>query len=286
MLFATVSSYLCARLMYKSKKIVLGCGIFLNLSLLIWFKYLNFLIDNLNVWGEKVFGSLPISYIDVVLPVGISFYVFQVIGYMIDVYRGQEAEKNFFRYALFVSFYPQLVAGPIERSANILGAFRDIETGKIKPEYERIINGLIIMLWGLFTKIVIADRLAGFVDRTFTLYNEINGSYLLLGAVAFALQIYCDFSGYSFLAIGSAQVYGISLMENFSTPYFAMSISDFWRRWHISLSTWFRDYVYIPLGGNRCSKSRNSFNILCTFLLSGLWHGAAWHFAYWGGYMD
>lgn len=132
-------------------------------------------------------------------------------------------------------------------------------------------------------KIVIADRLAGFVDRIFTSYNELNGIYLVIGAFAFTLQIYCDFSGYSFLAIGSAQIYGITLMENFSAPYFAKSISEFWRRWHISLSTWFRDYVYIPLGGNRCSKNRNSFNILCTFFLSGLWHGAAWHFVYWGG---
>lgn len=284
MLAATVSSYLCARAMNRAGKLILCCGILFNVLLLIWFKYFDFLLEIFNALLGIMFDNIqPVGYIDILLPVGISFYIFQVIGYMVDVYRGQEVERDFFRYALFVAFYPQLVAGPIERSKNILGAFEGIGSGKIKFEYERMTNGLIMMLYGLFMKIVIADRLVSFVDKVFASYMEINGVYLLIAAFAFAMQIYCDFAGYSFIAIGAAQVYGIALMENFSTPYFSRSISEFWRKWHISLSAWFRDYVYIPLGGNRCSEARNCFNIISTFLISGLWHGAAWNYIMWGG---
>ena len=247
------------------------------------FKYFAFFLSNLN----KVLGILHVSAIDnpfsFVLPVGISFYTFQALSYTVDVYRNEiEPEKNFINYALFVSFFPQLVAGPIERSGNLLTQIQSVSKKKLF-DYDKFVKGFSLMCWGMFVKMVIADRVAIFVDTVFNSIYNIGSVEALFGALGFTLQIYCDFSGYSLIAIGAANVMGFDLMENFNTPYFAESIQDFWRRWHISLSTWFRDYLYIPLGGSRCSKLRKYFNIMVTFLVSGLWHGAAWTFVIWGG---
>lgn len=250
-----------------------------NLGLLFFFKYFNFLSINLN----KMFSSfaIPIAspVLDILLPVGISFYTFQTLSYTIDVYnRKIPAEKHFGYFALYVSFFPQLVAGPIERPQNLLPQL------KIKHEfdYERVTYGLKLMAWGLFKKMVIADTLAIYVNKVYNNLPEYQGFVLVIATVFFTLQIYCDFSGYSDIAIGAARMLGIDLMKNFNAPYLATSIKDFWSRWHISLSTWFRDYVYIPLGGNRVDFSRQIFNLLVTFLLSGLWHGANWTFVVWG----
>ena len=263
------------------KWIVAGCFT-VNLAILCLFKYFDFFIQNLNtlLQGTGVAITNPFSF---VLPVGISFFTFQALGYIVDVYREEiPAEKNFIHYALFVSFFPQLVAGPIERSKNLLAEIREIPRKKMW-DYERITSGLIIMVYGLFLKMVIADRVSLLADGIFNDYRQYNALGLWIGAGAFALQIYCDFAGYSTIAIGAARVMGFSLMENFDTPYFARSIREFWRRWHISLSTWFKDYLYIPLGGNRCSRARRYFNLMVTFLVSGIWHGAGWHFIAWGG---
>lgn len=216
------------------------------------------------------------------MPAGISFYTFQALGYIVDVYMGTiKAEKNFFKYALFVSFFPQLVAGPIERSGNLLNQINKDFSRRLW-DYQRVTKGLILMLWGYFLKLVIADRAAVLVNTVFAGYEGYQMTALVAGAVAFAIQIYCDFSGYSMIAIGAAKVLGFQLMENFNTPYFAVSITDYWRRWHISMSTWFRDYLYIPLGGGRCGKLKKYRNILITFCVSGLWHGANWTYVIWG----
>lgn len=216
---------------------------------------------------------------DILLPVGISFYTFQALGYLLDVYRGEiPPEKSLTRYALFVSFFPQLVAGPIERSTNLLRQIhepRDFDAGRAR-------QGLLTMLLGFFEKLVIADRAALYVDAVFPAWQSASGAQIALATVVFAFQIYGDFSGYSHIAIGSAKVLGFDLMENFRQPYFAVSVRDFWHRWHISLSTWFRDYLYIPLGGGRKGRVRKAINTLITFTVSGLWHGAALHFAVWG----
>lgn len=231
-----------------------------------------------------MFGITAINKpFDIILPVGISFYTFQALSYTMDVYQGKiAAEKNFFRYALFVSFFPQLVAGPIERSKNLLKQIDNIENLHLW-NYENITHGIILMLYGLFQKMVIADRVSIIVDNvydSFWLYGSIE---LIFATILFAVQVYCDFSSYSLIAMGAAKVMGFELMENFNTPYFSRSIKEFWRRWHISLSTWFRDYLFIPLGGSRCSKIRRYRNLMITFLVSGLWHGANWSFIVWGG---
>ena len=266
----------------KYKRTVVAFSFIINLAILIFFKYFDFLLQNINI----VLSALNIQLInkpfDVILPVGISFYTFQALSYTIDVYRGEiKSEKNIIKYALFVSFFPQLVAGPIERSNNLLIQIENLEKVK-RFDYERITEGLTLMLFGYFQKMVIADRAAILVDTVFNGYYEYNSMALILAAIFFAIQIYCDFGSYSLIAIGTAKVMGINLMENFNTPYFARSVKEFWGRWHISLSTWFRDYLYIPLGGNRCSNIRKSFNILVTFLVSGLWHGANFTFIAWG----
>lgn len=264
------------------KKIsVAGC-VGINLGILFFFKYFDFFLDSVN----RVLGMLNIQMLDkpfdFLLPVGISFYTFQALGYIIDVYRGRiEPEKNILRYALFVSFFPQLVAGPIERSENLLKQMREVDTKKVW-NYENVASGLTLMVWGLFVKMVISDRIAILVNTVFDNFFMYGTVALVAGAVGFALQIYCDFMGYSTIAVGAARVMGFTLMENFETPYFAKSIAEFWRRWHISLSSWFRDYVYIPLGGNRCSKARKYFNLMVTFGVSGLWHGASWTYVAWG----
>lgn len=223
--------------------------------------------------------DLTIPVFDIVLPVGISFYIFQALGYLIDVYQGDiYAERNVFQYMLFVSFFPQLVAGPIERSKNLLKQLANNQ----KFDYGRVRDGLLIMLWGFFLKLVIADRCAVVVNTVYSSYMDYAGFELIVANVLFAIQIYCDFMGYSIIAKGAAKVLGIDLMDNFHQPYFATSIKDFWRRWHVSLSSWFRDYLYIPLGGSRCSKSNHYKNIFITFMISGLWHGASLTYVTWG----
>jgi D-alanyl-lipoteichoic acid acyltransferase DltB (MBOAT superfamily) len=258
--------------------------ILINLAILFLFKYLDFFIDSFN----KVLWHLNISLIsnpfDLLLPVGISFYTFQALGYLIDVYRGtRESEHNILKYALFVSFFPQLVAGPIERSEHLLNQIRESRQVKRENTYQQITDGLIYMIYGFFLKLVIADRVAIMVNTVWESWYLYGGVELLVAAIGFAVQIYCDFSGYSTIAIGAAKVMGFELMENFDAPYFSQSIKEFWKRWHISLSTWLRDYIYIPLGGSRCSKIKKYRNLLITFLISGLWHGANWTFVVWGG---
>ncbi len=287
----TVVTYVSARLFSvfkggnaeRKKRITMIACITANLGILALFKYANFGIETVNMLLS--FGNIaPISHrLSFLLPVGISFYTFQALGYMIDVYRGEvEAEKNIVRYALFVSFFPQLVAGPIERSKNLLEQMRGL--GEIKLwNARRVTSGAILMVWGYFMKMVIADRVSILVDTVFDNYQMYGSTELIAAAIGFTLQIYCDFGSYSMIAIGAAKIMGFELMENFNAPYLATSIRDFWSRWHISLSTWFRDYLYIPLGGNRKGTKRKYLNIMIVFLTSGLWHGANWSFVAWGG---
>lgn len=266
----------------RYKKVVVLISFIINLGILAYFKYSNFIIFNLNAILEKMHIS-PVNNFDVILPVGISFYTFQALSYTIDVYRGDvKAEKNILRYALFVSFFPQLVAGPIERSKNLLAQINEVDNFHLW-NLERFSNGLMLMLWGFFQKVVIADRISIFVDNVYSQYWMFGTVELVVATVFFAIQIYCDFGSYSLIAVGAAKAMGFELMENFNTPYFSKSIKEFWRRWHISLSTWFRDYLYIPLGGSRCSRLKRYRNLMITFLASGLWHGANWNFILWGG---
>lgn len=262
------------------KKGIVAISFLFNLAVLFYFKYTNFAAEIVN-W---LFGCLHMTWsipaFDIVLPVGISFYTFQALGYTVDVYRGDiYAEKNFFRYALFVSFFPQLVAGPIERSKNLL---RQMAEPK-RMDYHMVREGLLIMLWGFFLKLVIADRCAVLVDTVYGNYTAYYGFQIITANVLFAVQIYCDFMGYSVIAKGAARILGFDLMDNFAQPYLAQSVKDFWRRWHISLSQWFRDYLYIPMGGSRCSRGKKYRNLFLTFLASGLWHGANITFVIWGG---
>lgn len=264
----------------RQKKLWVALSFVSNLSILFLFKYFDFFMGSiskvLSVVGIEVLANV---HFDVLLPVGISFYTFQALGYTMDVYRGEiHAERNPFRYALFISFFPQLVAGPIERSKNLL---MQLNTPQ-KFDYDRVKSGLILMGWGLFQKVVIADRIGRLVDISIHNYQDYSGFQLIVVIVLFAIQILCDFSGYSNTAIGAAEVMGFKLMQNFKQPYFAHSIKEFWSRWHISLSTWFKDYLYIPLGGNRKGKLRTYFNTMVTFLVSGLWHGANWSYVIWG----
>lgn len=259
---------------------IVAISLILNLSLLFFFKYANFALDNVNNLLERFGVAFRAPKLDLLLPVGISFYIFQALSYTIDVYRGDIAvEKNLLRYMVFVSFFPQLVAGPIERSSRLLGQFYEKHTFS----YDRTVRGLMMMLWGYFQKMVVADRLSVLVDQVFNYSSYYAGFEILVGAVFFAFQIYCDFAGYSTIAIGAAQILGFDLMENFRQPYLGVSVADFWRRWHISLTSWFRDYLYIPLGGNRKGKWTKYRNIMIVFLASGLWHGANWTYVIWGG---
>lgn len=263
----------------KHKKTCLIASLFLNLGILFFFKYYNFAAENLTLLFSQLGMSLQMPNFNFLLPVGSSFYIFQALGYSIDVYRGKTvAEKDFFTYALFVSFFPQLVAGPIERSTNLLPQFKEQHSFS----YENVMLGIRLMLWGYFLKLVLADRCALYVDPVFNNVSYHNGGSFLLASLFFPFQIYGDFAGYSLTAIGAAKIMGFNLMENFRRPYFATTVTDFWHRWHISLSTWFKDYVYIPLGGNRVSTARCHFNIMTTFIVSGIWHGANWTFIIWG----
>lgn len=287
LLAATLSTYfggLLIPVLRKNflRKLVVAVCVAVNLGLLFYFKYFQWFFDACNALLSRFHIQMLERSFDILLPIGISFYIFQSLGYIIDVYRHKVVpEKNPFRYGLFISFFPQLVAGPIERSENLLGQLRELDRKKLLAEGS-VASGLTLMVWGLFIKMVIADRVAILVDTVFDGFYLYGTVALLAGAFGFALQIYCDFMGYSTVAVGAAKVLGIRLMENFDTPYFAVSVSEFWKRWHISLSTWFRDYVYIPLGGNRCSRFRKYVNIMITMGVSGLWHGANWNFLAWG----
>lgn len=265
-----------------SKKLIMVACLICNLFILGIFKYGNFVLESVNVVLRSMGIGLINRQFDLLLPVGISFYTFQALGYIIDVYRGDvKAENNLLRYSLFVSFFPQLVAGPIERSKNLLCQVNNTKNMNLW-ESERISSGAILMVWGFFMKMVIADRISILVDTVFNNYRMYGSTELCFAAVAFSIQIYCDFGSYSIIAIGAAKIMGFTLMENFNTPYFALSIKDFWRRWHISLSSWFRDYLYIPLGGSQKNKFRRVLNKLFVFMVSGLWHGANWSYVAWG----
>jgi len=267
----------------KEKKLWVALSFISNLAILFFFKYFDFALANVNAVLAQFNFELIQPAFDVVLPVGISFYTFQALSYTVDIYRKEiYAEKNILKYALFVSFFPQLVAGPIERSSNLLKQIQNVHLQK-KISYEKFTNGFALMLYGYFQKVFIADKAAVLANTVFAAPEQYTTIELALGAIAFSIQIYGDFGGYSNIEIGAAQVLGFDMMENFNTPYFATSIQDFWRRWHISLSSWFKDYVYIPLGGNRCGKLRRYFNLMVTFLVSGLWHGAQMTYVVWGG---
>ena len=261
------------------KKATVACCLMINLGILFFFKYYNFAADLLTRALGLVHIRVHIPPIDVMLPVGISFYTFQALSYTMDVYRGDiAAEKSFFRYALFVSFFPQLVAGPIERSKNLLKQLSETH----RFSFDRARDGILLMLWGFFLKIVIADRVAVFVDTVYENYAVYSGYYLVVATVLFAVQIYCDFAGYSTIAMGAAEILGFSLTDNFNAPYLSRSVAEFWRKWHISFTSWLKDYLYIPLGGSRKGTLRKNVNKLIVFLVSGLWHGAAVTYLIWG----
>ena len=282
LLYVTLVTYLGARSFerVKSRKALLGWVFgLLSLAPLLTFKYYNFLNESLTSALELLGLHFALPGLNWAVPVGLSFFTFQAAGYLFDVYRGQqEAEKNFLDYTLFVSFFPQIASGPISKARDLLPQIKN------PAPFSRpmAVQGLKYLLWGMFLKVVIADRLGIFVDTVYAHYLHYNGTTLLLAAVLYAIQIYGDFAGYSLMAIGLASTLGFSLVQNFRRPYLAVSITDFWRRWHISLTRWLKDNIYIPLGGNRCSRLRCYLNILITFLVSGIWHGAAWTFIIWG----
>ena len=283
-IISTLIDYFVAQQMDKlkekaKKKKWLYLSLMSNLGILFGFKYFNFINENVQSFFDHFNVFYNVSAFEVLLPVGISFYTFQTLSYTIDVYNGKtKAQKHLGVFAVFVSFFPQLVAGPIERSNRLLPQF----FVKHSFSYERARYGLQQMMWGFFKKVVIADRLAIVVDGVYNNLDNYSGFPLIVATIFFTFQIYCDFSGYSDIAIGSARVMGFELMENFKRPYFSKSISEFWKRWHISLSSWFRDYLYIPLGGNKVVKWKWYYNLFITFLVSGLWHGANWTFIVWG----
>jgi len=263
----------------KKRKTLLWISILVNLGFLGFFKYYNFFLDNFistfSFFGAEIKGNS----LNIILPVGISFYTFQTLSYTIDVYKQKlKPTNNFITFAAFVSFFPQLVAGPIERATNLLPQFYRKRTF----DYNKAVDGLRQILWGLFKKVVIADNCATMANDIFANYSDYSGSTLLLGAFFFAFQIYGDFSGYSDIAIGTSRLFGFNLKQNFAFPYFSRDIAEFWRRWHISLSTWFRDYLYIPLGGSKGSRLLKIRNVFIIFIVSGFWHGANWTFIIWG----
>jgi D-alanyl-lipoteichoic acid acyltransferase DltB (MBOAT superfamily) len=283
--FSTLVDYTIGRQLHiterqNRRKLLLWASIIVNLGFLGFFKYYNFFVDNF-VSAFSFFGA-PIqpNTLNIILPVGISFYTFQTLSYTIDVYKRQlEPTKDFVAFAAFVSFFPQLVAGPIERARNLLPQFYK----KRQFEYAKAVDGMRQILWGLFKKVVIADNCAIYANEIFNNSGDYSGSTLFLGALFFTFQIYGDFSGYSDIAIGTSRLFGFNLMQNFAFPYFSRDIAEFWRRWHISLSTWFRDYLYIPLGGSRGGTGMKVRNTFIIFIVSGFWHGANWTFIIWGG---
>lgn len=282
--FSSITDYIigkCLQITEKEKyrKTLLWISIITNIGFLGFFKYYNFFVDSF-VTAFSFFGkAISVNSLDIILPVGISFYTFQTLSYTIDVYKRKlEPAKDIISFLAFVSFFPQLVAGPIERATNLLPQFYK----KRVFEYDKAVDGMRQMLWGLFKKVVIADNCAEYANAIFNNYTDFSGSTLVLGAIFFTFQIYCDFSGYSDMAIGMSRLFGFNLMRNFAFPYFSRDIAEFWRRWHISLSTWFRDYLYIPLGGSKGSLLKIVRNTFIIFLVSGFWHGANWTFIIWG----
>ena len=277
--FTSISTWICGIMVYKTerkKKQYIALCLIINLMILFVFKYYNFAIESIS----SIIPKLNIPHSQLLLPVGISFYTFQCIGYIIDIYRKNIfPERSLLTYALFVSFFPQLVAGPIERAKNLLPQFH------VRHSFngESFIDGIKMMIWGFFMKLCIAGNVAPYVDAVYNNVSNHNGTSLLLATIFFSFQVFCDFGGYSLIAIGTAKCLGFSLMKNFNRPYLAPSVKELWRRWHISLSSWFADYVYIPLGGSRCNTITHYRNIMITMITSGLWHGANWTYVCWGG---
>lgn len=278
----TLFSYLTATQIEKSKnqKLTMIIGIFATLMPLLFFKYFNFIneqiVDSLSFIGIQI----QLKGLNWAIPLGISFYTFQSMGYIWDVYYKKiTSEKDFLTYALFISFFPSLLMGPINKASLVISQIKNLRT---YFDYPKAVEGLRMILWGMFMKVVVADRVAIYVDTVLPFYNSYSGITCFVATIFYSIQIYADFAGYSLMAIGVGKTLGFELTENFRRPYFAVSVTDFWHRWHISLSTWLKDYVYIPLGGSRCSKSRNYLNIFYTFLVSGIWHGASWTFIVWG----
>ena len=263
----------------KSRRGILLISMLTNLGVLVFFKYFNFLNTAIEDGLGYTGWSVGMPELDILLPVGISFYTFQAMSYSIDVYRGSiKPERHLGYFALFISFFPQLVAGPIERSKNLLPQLKK----EHKFNYQQVVSGLRLMAWGFFKKVVIADQVAVVVNNVYSQSDSASGGWMLIAQILFVIQIYCDFSGYSDIAIGAARMMGISFKRNFNRPFFSKSIGEFWSRWHISLSTWFKDYLYIPIGGSKVVKWRWYYNLFITFLVSGLWHGANWTFLVWG----
>ena len=264
----------------KKKKWILKITIIANVSILFFYKYFNFVAKTITETLNTSGTNITVSHLDILMPIGISFFVFKAISYLVDIYRGKlQVEENLVDYSLYIAFFPQLLAGPIDRATNLLPQLKH----KILFDGFNVSSGLKMMLWGYFMKVAVADRIATYVDAVYNNIYHHNGTTLLTTAVMYSFQIFCDFAGYSLISIGAAKTMGYNVPANFTRPYFAVSITDFWKRWHISLTSWLREYVYIPLGGNRCSKFRNYYNIFITFLVSGIWHGAAWNFMFWGG---
>ena len=283
--FSTLVDYFVGKRIFKTesnknKNFLIGLSLFLNLGFLFFFKYFNFFSESLNVLFDEINLTYRIQELNFLLPVGISFYTFQTLSYSIDIRKGiLKPETHFGKFALFVSFFPQLVAGPIERAKDLLPQLNSAK----ETTYENLRAGFVLILWGFFQKLFIADRLALYVDPIFNNLEDFNGTRLWVASYFFAFQIYCDFAGYTNIARGCAKVLGINLSINFKQPYLASSISEFWRKWHITLSSWFKDYVYIPLGGNKVKTPKYFLNLMIVFLVSGLWHGANWTFVIWGG---
>jgi alginate O-acetyltransferase complex protein AlgI len=263
----------------RRRKLYLICSLIANIGVLAIFKYYNFINNNFSFLLQGIGVKNPMPYFPYILPIGLSFHTFQAMSYTIEVYRRNfKAERNFGIFSLYVMFFPQLVAGPIERPYNLLVQLRK----KVSPEFPRILNGLKIIAFGFFKKVVIADNIATYVDTIYNHPSQYYGATLSIAVILFAFQVYCDFSGYTDIAIGTAKILGIDLMINFKRPFFSKSVSEFWRRWHISLMSWFRDYIYFSLGGNRVRISRMYLNFFIVFFFSGLWHGANWTFLVWG----
>lgn len=286
LIVSTFITFISARLMDRpgwkqtARKAICWIGSLLPLGGLAVFKYYGFVTDNITSLLESLHLKVELPKMELLLPIGISFYTFTAVGYLIDIYRRKyKPESNLGIFCLFIAFFAQITSGPIPRGDQLIPQLR-------RPEnlsYDNVLHGFRTMLWGFFMKLCVADRLSVYVDTIYGNIDSHNGGSLLLASILYTIQIYCDFAGYSFIAIGAARMLGIKLIDNFRRPYLAKNVKDFWGRWHISLSTWFRDYVYIPLGGNRVSKSRHRLNLMLTFLVSGLWHGAAWNFILWGG---
>ena len=282
LLAVTAVTYFAALLVVKAKhpKRTLTGGVLLALLPLAFFKYFNFINETVSGALSAVGLSSHLPGLNWAIPIGISFYTFQALGYLWDVYyKRQEAERDFLTYALFVSFFPSILSGPINKASLVIP---QLKTPRPYFDYPKAVEGMRMLLWGMFMKVVVADRVGLYVDSIYNTYADYNGMTCFVASLFYAIQIYADFAGYSLMALGVGKTLGFELTENFRRPYFAVSVTDFWHRWHISLSTWLKDYVYIPLGGSRCSKVRNYWNIFVTFLVSGIWHGANWTFIVWG----